>query len=294
MQFTTHSLRFANIVSSGISIRMLKMIPSNLPPAMRARFDAAQQIDTSLPNDTYTKAEVDRLIRQAVFDAAHAFTQQDGIRALIAQAAREANTNLVRQFAEKLTDNNEQWQIKFDQLNDRVMGLQGIAKQRAIVIPPLETITKIKIQFFNNKANPGPNYKQTGPSGKAMYRLKLYVWDCPKSAINRYLEGTCGDLWINVYDPTDRQTRRRHGTHLDHLNADDAKLVGALLSADGKERLWDQAAIVMSDNRLYLQVRDDRLDCGCGYEAAPDFAAGAHVRRWYWRPDMTPDYADDN
>ena len=101
MQFTTHSLRFANIVSSGITIRMLKMIlPPNLPPAMRARFDAAQQIDTSLPNDTYTKAEVDRLIRQAVFDAAHAFTQQDGIRAALAMAVRDAHANLVRQFAE--------------------------------------------------------------------------------------------------------------------------------------------------------------------------------------------------
>ena len=248
------------------------MIPSNLPPVMRARFDAAQQIDTSLPNDTYTKAEVDRLIRQAVFDAAHAFTQQDGIRAAFAMAVREHTAHLERRFAEKLEDNDEQWQHQvLIILNDQVLDLQGIAKQRAIVIPPLETITKIKIQFFNNKTNPGSNYKQTGPSGKAMYRLKLYVWDCPKQAINRYLEGTCGDLWINVYDPTDRQTRRRHGTHLDHLNADDAKLVGALLSADGKERLWDQAAIVMSNNRLYLQVRDDRLDCGCGYDGSTRF-----------------------
>src|SRR6478736_3780142 len=99
MQFTTHSLRFANIVSSGITIRMLRMISSNLPPAMRARFDAAQQIDTPLPNDTCTKGEVDQLIRQAVFDAAHAVTQQDGIRAALAMAVRDHTAHLERRFA---------------------------------------------------------------------------------------------------------------------------------------------------------------------------------------------------
>src|SRR4051794_34393361 len=102
-----HSLRFANIPSSGITVRMLKMIlPPNFPPAMRARFDAAQQIDTSLLNDIYTKAEVDQLIRQAVFGAADAVTQQDGIRAALAMAVRDHTAHLERRFANMLTDND--------------------------------------------------------------------------------------------------------------------------------------------------------------------------------------------
>ena len=55
---------------------------------------------------------------------------------MIAQAARESNATLERQFVKELADNNEHWRIKFDMLHDQVLDLAellpvGVAQRAA-------------------------------------------------------------------------------------------------------------------------------------------------------------------
>jgi hypothetical protein len=88
-----------------------------------------------------------------------------------------------------------------------------------------------------------------------------------------------------VYKPNIAATRKRIGMNLDYLNVDDAKFVGALTpSKYSKKRFWDQAGIVMFDNHLYLQIRDDRIDCGMPRTSADDFEPTASILNWYY-PD---------
>ena len=184
-------------------------------------------------------------------------------------------------------DRDEQWQIKVKDLQNQILDLKGVAAQKAMMIPPIEQISKIKIQLMDNR-KPSPNWNQKTPSGKAKFKLKFYIWACAIAEVSRFLEGNCGSLYMNLYSPRDRNISRRHGNHLDYLQADDAQMIGALFSADGKHRLWDQAGILMQDHHLFLQVRDRRLDFGCGFAGSPDWKAGAHIRRWVW-PDTGND-----
>ncbi len=244
MQFTTHSLRFANIVSSGITIRMLRMNPSNLPPAMRARFDAAQQIDTSLPNDTYTKAEVDRLIQQAVFDAAHAFTQQDGIRALIAQAAREANAHLMRRFAEELTDHDEQmkiWcQIQLDMQRDELMAQSPSRPkpetQLTKPLPPPDQISKMEVELYENFHKP----KAEKPKTQANVQLRIRI-------------NGQKDYWlIPLHQPNRSDGRKRIQPimpHIDAIGRDTFRYAGC---RDGDI----EQAYIDTQNQLTMKIAD--------------------------------------
>ncbi len=207
IQFTTHSLRFANIVSSGISIRMLKMIPSDLPPTMRARFDAAQQIDTSLPNDTYTKAEVDRLIRQAVFDAAHAFTQQDGIRAALAMAVRDHTAHLEGRFANMLADNDEQWRVKFGMLRDELMS-QSTSRPKPETrltkpLPAPDQISKMEVELYENFRKP----KAEKPKTQANVQLRIRINDQK------------GYWLIPLHQPSRSDGRKRIQPIMPHIDA---------------------------------------------------------------------------
>jgi hypothetical protein len=244
MQFTTHSLRFANIVSSGITIRMLRMFPPNLPPAMRARFDAAQQIDTSLPNDTYTKAEVDRLIRQAVFDAAHASTQQDGIRALIAQAAREANANVARKFAEELADHDEEmkiWcQIQLDMQRDELMA-QSTSRpkpetQLTKPLPPPDQISKMEVELYENFHKP----KAEKPKTQANVQLRIRI------------NGQKGYWLIPLHQPNRSDGRKRIQPimpHIDAIGRDTFRYAGC---RDGDI----EQAYIDTQNQLTMKIAD--------------------------------------
>lgn len=80
-------------------------------------------------------------------------------------------------------------------------------------------------------------------------------------------------------------SRKQLGTALDYLNASDAKFIGCLggTSRFSKRKVTSQAAIIMPDNRLYLQIGDERV--GCGLPQTAHFAVGAHVLRWHY-PDI--------
>ncbi len=161
--------------------------------------------------------------------------------------------------------------------------------------PDLGKIIKIKVQLFDNKTNSSPKQYGKQRSGKPNFQLKLYVWTCPKGEIARHIEGTCGNFFINAYQPGIAATRKRIAGNLDYLDADDAKFIGALSPTKySNQRFWNQAAIIMQDNHLYLQVRDERIDCGIGRSAPADWQKGAAVHVWHWRPDMIPDYGEDD
>jgi hypothetical protein len=47
----------------------------------------------------------------------------------------------------------------------------------------------------------------------------------------------------------------------------------------------EHAAIITPGNRLFLQIGDERIDCGLPQIASDDFAEGAHALRWHY-PDI--------
>ena len=216
------------------------ILPPNLPAAMRARFDAAQQINTSLPNDTYTKGEVDQLIRQAVFDAAHAFTQQDGIRAAFAMAVREHTAHLERRFANMLTDNDEQWRIKFDMLRDELMA-QSTPRpkpetQLTKPLPPPDQISKMKAELYENFHKP----KAEKPKTQANVQLRIRI------------NGQKGYWLIPLHQPNRSDGRKRIQPimpHIDAIGRDTFKYAGC---RDGDT----EQAYIDTKNQLTMKVAD--------------------------------------
>jgi hypothetical protein len=108
-----------------------------------------------------------------------------------------------------------------------------------------------------------------------------------KSEIRKHREGTCGSFYMTMLPPGSRALHNQLGTKLDYLGADDAKFIGCLggSSKFSRKRVTEQAAIIMPDNRLFLRIGDQRIDCGLPQTAQDDFAERAHVLRWHW-PDI--------
>jgi hypothetical protein len=156
-------------------------------------------------------------------------------------------------------------------------------------LPLVADITRLEVQLFNNLANKAKQ-KALGKSGRgtANFKLKINAWTCVASDIRKHREGTCGSFYMTMLAPRSRAMRNQLGTALDYLDADDAKFIGCLggSSKFSKKRVTEQAAIIMPDNRLFLQIGDQRIDCGLPQTAHEDFAEGAHVLRWHW-PDIT-------
>jgi hypothetical protein len=226
----------------------------------------------------------------------------DEVRVQIDLVVRDMRREIIREIKNEVAD-----QIRLAtlplmyQINDLKHEVDRVKDRLATPIDPcqefpdLGKIIKIKVQLFNNKTNSSPKQYGKRRSGKPNFQLKLYVWTCPMREITRHIEGTCGNFYINVYQPNIAATRKRIGSNLDYLDADDAKFIGALSPTKySNHRVWDQAAIVMPDYHLYLQVGGDRIDCGIGRGAPADWQKGAAVHVWHWRPDMTPDYGEDD
>jgi len=120
----------------------------------------------------------------------------------------------------------------------------------------------------------------------ASSNLKLNAWTCAAGDTKKYRNGTCGDFYMAMIPPETRVSRKQLGTALDYLNASDAKFIGCLGGTRfSKRKVTSQAAIIMPDNRLYLQRGDERVGCGLPQTARDDFAVGAHVLRWHY-PDI--------
>jgi hypothetical protein len=151
-------------------------------------------------------------------------------------------------------------------------------------LPGVADITRLELQLFNNVAAKAKR-KALGKSGRGTpnFKLKLNAWTCPKSEIRKHRNGTCGDFYMTMLPPG-RALVKQLGHALDYLDADDAKFVGCLggTSKFSKKRVVEQAAIIMPDNRLFVQIDDQRIDCGLPQMAHDDFAEGAHACRWHF------------
>jgi len=190
---------------------------------------------------------------------------------------REICGRMIHDLRLQFLDAISQRDMKIDDLTREVAILKGTApRDPRPVLPLVSEITKIKVQIFHN----------TG-KGKIAWKLKLYVWTCPPDKCSKHLEGTCGDFYMHMADPHHRSHRRYNGDKLDYLNADDAKLVGALCiskSQFDQGKHFDQAAIVMPDNHLYLDLYGQRVDCGMMRSGGSDWANDAALGLWQY-PD---------
>ena len=160
----------------------------------------------------------------------------------------------------------------------------------SIGIPPVEEITKIRIQFWDNKANPPPvEYDRRGkPKRRTIpnHLLQLTIWTCHKSHMWKYAKGTCGQKYMPVYQPNTAYTRKRIGTKLDYLGVNEsAQYIGCLTASKyGGGQFPDQAAVMSGTNHLWLNVRGDALDCGMPSTKKDDYKGNAPVFTWYY-PD---------
>jgi hypothetical protein len=143
--------------------------------------------------------------------------------------------------------------------------------------PPAERITKLEMQYFHNP----------GATKKAKHQLKVYVWTCPPSQHRSHREGTCGTKYIPLYAPGTTLARKRFGTKLDYLCAEEiigAKWIGCLtLGYSGKR--YDQAAVMTDDNRLLLCLRGAHFYILQANRQRADAKDGAAQFTWYWTPE---------
>lgn len=148
--------------------------------------------------------------------------------------------------------------------------LQSAPIDQRAMFPQASEIIKIKAQIFHN----------TG-KGRTARVIKFYVWTCPATQHDKYLTGTCGEFKMNLADPKHRSFRRYNGTSLDYLDANDAKLLGSLsMSRYAKRKFPEQAAIIMPDNHLYLELYGVRIDCGAMHYPQADWKPGANQGVW--------------
>jgi len=242
------------------------MTTLQIPPQMLAsmeRFESEKLRAAAPAEPTYTAAEVEVMI---------------GLR------LREMEARLISMVECKLRDTPSinrvaalcehaiaglQQQIKDlrDQMTPELPDLSAM-------FPQPERITKMKMQIFHNTGR-----------GAVARKLKLYVWTCKSSEIDKYLRGTCGDFYMNMSNPHHRDYRRFTGDSLDYLNPGEGKLVGALsLAKFDKRKFFDQAAIVMPDNHLYIWLYGTKLDCGMMRSSPDDWQPKAAKGIWQY-PD---------
>lgn len=168
-----------------------------------------------------------------------------------------------------------------DWINDIERRLDDLEKIGPIdprrMFPPVSEITKLKVQWFVN-------------SNRAVCKnkLKVYVWTCPAHLHGRYIQGTCGSFYMNMADPKHKNFKRHMKGKLDYLDVPDAKLVGAMCISKTNKfdqgKHYDQAAILMPDDRLYLDLYGVRIDCGAMRSAPADREANASIGWWQY-PD---------
>ena len=199
------------------------------------------------------------------------------VQLMIDMAVRQARKEIAQEFEHRLAEFKPERSLTrmiFD-LQGQVEQLKGVLNadiNPCQKIPDPASITKLRAQIFHN----------TG-KGVPTRQLKIVVWECERSKITRHKEGTCGNFYMPMQTPG-RMARKRFGDTLDYLGANDAKLLGCLLDKKyGSRKSSDQAAIIMPDDHLYIQLGEERLDCGM-MKPITDRKRGAPRGEWFW-PD---------
>ena len=230
--------------------------------------DPEPMVETPAAGETYTAAEVLKLIELTVNERMRLFEQR-----MSNMLAAQKDTSLLR------TVEDLRWRVR--DLEDR---LTKPLDPRGH-LPDLTEITKIHVQLFDNKQHPPKQFGKKR-STIANQLLKVYVWTCPKRDIAQYAEGTCGNFYMPMFVPNTAYARKRIGDKLDHLEADGAKLIGCLTSSKySKRQQPDQAAMISQTNHLWLHIRGELIDCGSPRSAPDDAQANAAIFHWYW-PDI--------
>jgi hypothetical protein len=94
---------------------------------------------------------------------------------------------------------------------------------------------------------------------------------------------------VGIEEGIGKQTedqRNQLGTALDYFDADNRNSSAAWGQRQVRQEADDRTSChIMPDNRLFLQIGDERIECGLPQTAHDDFAVGAHVPRWHY-PDI--------
>lgn len=164
-------------------------------------------------------------------------------------------------------------------------------------LPPLDQITKIQLQYWDNQLNPpAPRYDAKGKRLKSTLPnnlFKLYVWTCPPDEIHTRARGSCREMWVPVYPPNSARSRKRLGDKLDYLEVtpgDGIKWYGCLTtSIDQRSKQYpDQAIVVHEDGRLYMSIRGEAISCGMPKFTTDDAEQHAPLCSWYWETQLGP------
>lgn len=242
------------------------MTTPHIPPQMLAsmqRFEQEKHQAAAPVEPTYTATEV-----EAIFDIRMREVEARIISNVESKLSDAPSIKMVTSaFQHEMAGLRQQIKDLRDQLTPELPDLCSM-------FPQPERITKMKVQIFHNCGR-----------GAVARKLKFYVWTCAKSQIDKYVQGTCGDFYMNMFNPNHRDYRRFTGDSLDYLNPSEGKLVGALsLSRFDKRKFFDQAAILMPDNHLCVWLYGTKLDCGVMRSSPDDWQPKAAKGIWLY-PD---------
>ena len=175
----------AKAISSCIDIRKL-CIMNPLDELARIRGQIHALTPASTPA-TVDMVEVEMMIEIAIREA-----RKDWMREMEVLLSNFQPDHLLRSLVTDLQYQVKELQTQLTKPIDPSIG-----------IPPVEEITKIRIQFWDNKANPPPvEYDRHGkPKRRTIpnHLLQLTIWTCHKTDMWKYAKGTCGQKYMPVY-----------------------------------------------------------------------------------------------
>jgi hypothetical protein len=258
---SNHTLRSSAFTRHLRSTYMNSMLPNiNERSVMNRRY---------LPpiGNTYSRAEVDAIVA-----------------AVLAKTAADMDS-MIRRFAELADKKFGRVDEYFRAYSREIDDLRATISPRppaSAVMPPAGSITRITAQFFDNRHRNAALKARGKRATFDNFRLKLYVWSCPRDECYRHPEGNHGNKQMTMFQPNTNYARKHLGANLDYLGTD-AQYVGCLnLTAGPRRQIFEQAAAISHELRLHLVIDGEVINLGLPRSRPANAEPDAARYRWTW------------
>jgi hypothetical protein len=217
--------------------------------------------------ETYSRGEVDALVTAAL---AKATANTEDLIHRLADAA-DTKFHRVDQYLRAISR-------EIDDLRTTI----SPRPPASAVMPSAGSITRITAQFFDNRHRNAALKARGKRATFDNFRLKLYVWSCPRDECYRHPEGNHGNKQMTMFQPNTNYARKHLGADLDYLGTD-AQYVGCLnLTAGPRRQIFEQAAAISHEWRLHLVIDGEVIDLGLPRSRPANAEPDAARYRWTW------------
>jgi len=197
------------------------------------------------------------------------------------QPSREPEMPIERQLREikqrlgnleGAVQNTLDYLMKAMQRNDtRLDVVERLVLKNAAKLPPLNQITRIKVEYFDNFAKNAATRQRTGKPGKLPnHQIKLQVWTA------QMMKGT---YFVTLRPPGHKEFSRQFRHKLDDLT--NTRLAGCNFTSTGEPT---PIVAIWPDWRMTMATADGVIEFEVGQQPPTNAQLGTHRRLWTWIP----------